>query len=212
MQREHRPICLPAHPPARRGAGARARRRGVVVLEFIIAFPIVFIVTLASFEYAFLALVEQVATTAAVEAARQGAQLFPPAFPFDDNSPSDTDPDDNDDVADRIALVAEQFLAVHSLLVEPAAQGGKVLVVIDRREGSADTERAFRGNASVAAVLPPLTPALLDPNQVRVTVCFPLVDASDPDGLGGPVPDWLAPVGFSLAGRTLQVSAMADLE
>ena len=205
----------PSNPALQPG---RSRRQGVITLEFILAMPLLFIMTLAVFEFAMLALVQQAATTAVIEGAREGAKIFPgfPPFPFTDpgGEPS-PDPTDLDDRADYIADVVDTYLGVHCLEVAPAGGAGddptraNARVVIERRVGAGAVQTVTRGDDTIDcnATGPPL-----NPNEIRVTVCFLLVDATDPSGCGNPVPDWLAPFGFSFDGCRFEMSSRANLE
>jgi hypothetical protein len=195
------------------------RRRGVVALEFVVVFPLMVIVTLGVFEFGFFALVQQTATTATVEAARHGARILPDSgLPLNDGV-SNADPDDEvvalQDVGDRVALVAEQFLAVQQLEVEPTGSADNdanrpdVRVRVERRVGSLPTETADRGDTTIALV--PVASALR-PNEIRVTVAFRLVNPTPGNPTGSPVPDWLTPFGFTWGSRTFQLSSRAGLE
>ncbi|MFP6765943.1 MAG: TadE family protein, partial [Planctomycetaceae bacterium] len=52
------------------------QRTGVIALEFLLSMPVLFITTLAAFQFGILALVVLTGTTAVMEAAREGAKTF----------------------------------------------------------------------------------------------------------------------------------------
>lgn len=180
-----------------------ARRRGVIIVEFLFVMPLLFIQLLAIFEFVFIGIVTEAVTSAAVIGAREAALSYPTGFDFDNGG---TNPAENNDIADRVALRLEQALAVVNLEVRPlnpTRANAFVLVtrnLVDAKRGDLSVDRPHLGDAPV-------------PGEAVVTVCVPLVDASAPtSGLGNPVPNWLAPVGFSLAGRNIRVTARAPLE
>lgn len=189
-------------------SGSETQRRGVIVLEFLLSMPILFIVTLAAFQFGILALVIQAGTTAVMEAAREGAKAFPSGLVLDNNGGS-TDPTGDDDIADKIALVVDEFLAVHCLEVRQAgvsddAAKANVRVEIDR--GGA---MATRGDTTISCNRTG-TPA--GANEIVVTVCFNLVDSTNPTGHGNPVPDWLSSFNLSIANCRFEMSSRANLE
>lgn len=159
---------------------------GAATLEFLLAFPVLVIGTLAVIEFGLLLIVEHTVTAAAIEGARHAA--------LSGGTTSHA--------AERVRSV----LAVHGLDFDsqaPAASGaGDARVVIESDDPALAGER---GNTDIAAI--PAGPPL-SPGQVRVTVCVP---ATNP-ATSRPVPDWLAAVGFSIAGRTITVSTLADRE
>ena len=193
------------HSPRRRDA-----RRGVVVLEFIIAMPVLFTAFLAIFEFGFLALVIQNGAHAVDEGAREGAKLWGSAVTFDNNPGGNYDPSGNDDIADQIALSMDAVLDVFNLEVrqtgvadDPAK--ANVLVVIER---GASTAR--RGDNTLTCNRTGSAPGA---NEIVVTLCFPIVDQTAPStGLGNPVPNWLVPFGFNLTAFRFEMSARSELE
>lgn len=199
-----RPLPAPCgRPPAKR------QRGGAIILEFILAMPVLFIANLAIFEFGFLALVLQAGTTAVIEATREGSKQFSTGLTFDNNAVGDTSPVANDDIADRIALAAEQYLAVHGLEVRQIgvsddATKANVRLVIQRGALTAN-----RGDATLAAPLTGTGPAS---TEIVVTLAFRLVDSADPAGPDNPVPDWLRTFGFSLQNYNFVLSSRATLE
>ena len=189
----------------------KTTRRGVIYLEFVVAFPILFFSVLAIFEFAMAMIVVDTATTAVVQGAREGAYGFPSTLNFDDNAALDTDPTADDDIADAIALVMDEYLAVHNLeirqdginddLTKPNAYIRIVRASSVAERGDQDLAAAcMQAGAAPAA------------NEIVVTLCFPLVDAGNPTGVGNPVPDWLSIVGFSLATQRFEATSRALLE
>ena len=163
----------------------RNRRGGSVTLEFILAFPILFIATLAIFEFGILMLVEQAVVTAAIEGSREGAKLGA--------------------TTDCVAKKVQSILGVHCLVFDTMMSqpnSGDALVIIEDGSGLISGER---GNLSISCT--PQGPALTS-TQIRVTVCVPVTDV---DGCK-PVGDWLAYFGFSLQGKVFRVSSVANLE
>lgn len=191
-------------------------RSGSVVLEFIVAFPLIIIASLAIFQFSFLMLVHQAGTTAAIEGTRLASTLPQTGgLPFDNNAISDSDPDDNNDIADRAALRVEQFLAIHKLEVEPPGSGDNdpnrldARVIVQRRLANGLVETASRGNNSLTCELPV---AELNLGEVRVVVCFPVVDPQQPTATSNPVPNWLSPFGISELGRDFRATSRALFE
>lgn len=191
----------------------RSERKGSVTLEFIIAFPIVFIATLAIAEFFFLSLVIEGGTTALYEGTRKGAEAYPPGFMLDVAGA-------DNDIADKIVAVIDEHLSVYNVEVADPANGfaddadkQNATVVIERGGMPALTRPAGGAlNQSGAAYACTRTGPAPAANEIVVTVCFEIVDASDPDGFNGPVPDWLSNFGFSLNGTTFEMTARASLE
>jgi len=186
-------------------------RKGVVFLEFVVAFPILFFTTLAIFEFTMAMIVVDTATTAVVQGAREGAYGFPSTLNFDDNAALNTDPTADDDIADAIALVMDEYLAVHNLEIrqdgvndDPNKPNAYVRIV-------RETTTAERGDQDLAAACTQVgnAPAA---GEIVVTLCFPLVDTANPTGVGNPVPDWLSTVGFSLATYRFEATSRALIE
>ena len=186
-------------------------RKGVVFLEFVVAFPILFFTTLAIFEFTMAMIVVDTATTAVVQGAREGDYGFPSTLNFDDNAALNTDPTADDDIADAIALVMDEYLAVHNLEIrqdgvndDPNKPNAYVRIV-------RETTTAERGDQDLAAACTQVgnAPAA---GEIVVTLCFPLVDTANPTGVGNPVPDWLSTVGFSLATYRFEATSRALIE
>jgi hypothetical protein len=183
-----------------------------VVLEFLLAMPIVFFSTLGIFEFVILGLLIHGGTVAAIEAAREGAKIYPSMVPFNDpNGEPSYDPDDFDDIADRIALVAEKYIGLYGLDVEPTAVPGRstAKVVIKRNTFGGPLETATRGDNTITANQTGTDPA---DGEIIVTVAFNYVDPSDPTGYGNPLPDWLSAFNFSLQSARFQLTARQALE
>lgn len=187
----------------------RTKRRGVVTLEFIIAAPIVFITMLAIFEFAFLGITLQFGHAALIEGTRRGAELYPPTYPFDT-------PGANNDISDAVVEAVNMYLAVHNLEIFDPTQGfaddatrPNAQVLIER-----NGMLAMRGAAVSFPMGFTCTPSGDSPDvdEVRVTLCFPLVDSINPTGYGRPVPDWLSLYGVSLSNRVFELSARMPLE
>jgi len=99
-----------------------------------------------------------------------------------------------------VAVIVDQFLGVHNLSATPA---GNVRITLEQF-GNPTTEA---GNTTDI----PCTPQgpSLNSGEVRVTVC---VRVTDPAGTDLPVPNWLKSFGFSLEGKTFEVSSLALTE
>ncbi len=181
-------------------------RSGSVTLEFIIVFPIIFIASLAIAEFSFLSLMIEGATTALHEGTREGAEAYPAAFPLDM-------PLADNDIADKIVEVINDHLNVYNLEVADPANGfpdtskQNVTVAIQR----AGMPTVTRNTVGDPACVPPLLPVPAA-DEIVVTLCFEIVNSVDPDGINGPVPDWLATFGFTLAGTRFEMTTRQSLE
>lgn len=186
-------------------------RKGAVFLEFVVAFPILFFATLAIFEFTMALIVVDTATTAVVQGAREGAYGFPSTLNFDDNAALNTDPTADDDIADAIALVMDEYLAVHNLEIRQDGVNDDLTKPNAYVRIVRETTIAERGDQDLAAAC---TQAGAAPaaGEIVVTLCFPLVDAANPTGVGNPVPDWLSSVGFSLATYRFEATSRALIE
>ena len=163
----------------------RNRRGGSVTLEFIMAFPILFIATLAIFEFGILMLVEQAVVTAAIEGSREGAKLGATT----------------DCVAKKVqSILGVPCLVFDTMMSQP--NSGDALVIIEDGSGLISGER---GNLSIQCTPEGPVPSS---RQIRVTVCVPVTDISGCK----PVPDWLSYFGFSLQNKVFRVSSVANLE
>lgn len=74
------PPTMRALDPEQRSRRRTPRRRGVVILEFILAFLILVILTVALIELSILAIVDSTVRTAAIEAAREFAKGATPTM------------------------------------------------------------------------------------------------------------------------------------
>lgn len=189
----------------------RQRRSGAVFLEFIVAMPILFFAFLAIFEFAFAMIAVDTSTTAAVQGAREGAFQYDPAVTFNNNGGGNTDPSGNDDIADQIALAMDEYLGAINVEIRQngvSDDATKPNAYVRIVRGGVTAER---GDATLAAAC---TQAGAAPaaNEIVVTLCYPLVDAGNPTGVGNPVPDWLSTVGFSLATFRFEATSRALLE
>lgn len=170
--------------PSRRSAPrwCSSKRKGVEYLELILVMPILFIATLAIFEFGILLLYEETVTSATVEGAREAAKT-------------------GDDTA--VAAIVQQFLAINKVIFDTTTisnGGGHAYVLIER-----GLTKGERGNLHYAANATGPNP--LTANEVRVTVSTPMVVANDQ-----PVPNWLRYFGLDLATSKMQVSSMTLVE
>lgn len=172
-------------------------RHGVIILEFILVLPFLFFLTLAVFQFLILGLLIQVGTVATLEAAREGAKVFPSGLIFDSGSP---DPTPNDDVADRISIASQAYLGLHGVVVLPSAPVNRSTahVRIERDPlGGPAAATATRGNTTIPLVVTGPPP---QDGELLLTISYLYVDAGSPNGYGNPLPNWLSAFGFSLLG------------
>lgn len=186
-----------------------ARRAAVIILEMIVAAPLFFIMMLAIFEFGFVLLTLQVAHTALIEGTRRAAELYPPGYPLNLAGP-------DNDVADQVVQFMNEHLMVQCLEIYDPTQGAaddpadaNVQVIIER--GATVIPRGSAVSLPAGHTCTPHGPAPVG-NEVRVTLCFRLVDPTNPDGCGDPVPDWLAPFGFSLLDCVFEASSRMYVE
>lgn len=171
--------------------------------------PVLFIATLAAFQFGILSLVVLAGTSAVMEAAREGAKAFPSGLVLDNNPPLNTDPLGDDDIADKIALIAEDFLELHCLEVRQSgvsdsATRGNARIDIDRGGTT-----AMRGDTTITCNR---TGTGAGATEIVVTLCFNLVDPTNPTGHGNPVPDWLSTFGMSISTCRFEMTSRANLE
>lgn len=160
------------------------RRGGLVVLEFIVVMPILFLVTLAAFEFGILLLVHQAVTTAAIEGVREAAKVGATVA----------------DVENKV----DRILGVHCVEVDDDADDlVNAQLIIQQEQGLV----VQLGDTTLCSP-PPVTPSDFLDGRVRVTVCVPVTDMAGCT----PVPDWLSYVGLSWQGKVFMVSSLAELE
>lgn len=174
-----------------------SRHAGSVTLEFIIAFPLVFIAALAIAQFFFLALTIEGATTALNEGIRKGAQAYGGGFPLNNGAGGDND------IADKMIAVMNAHLEVYRLEIvngggDDAAKGNVTVGIA--RGGAA---RFLRGGGACPTVGPGPSGT-----EIVVDMCFDLTNAST----DRPVPNWLATFGFDLTGTTFEMTSRASLE
>ncbi|WP_417390077.1 TadE/TadG family type IV pilus assembly protein [Gimesia sp.] len=169
-----------------RSTGSR-RRTGSVLLEFILAFPLILIISLAIIQFGFFALLQQTITAATIEGTRKAAQVGA--------------------TTDAIGNLIQDYVAINSLTLDvaqqPAAPGaGDVLVTIE--DGSGTLTQTI-GNSDI-----PCTPVGPSPgvSEIKVTICLNLTDTNGTS----PIPNLLSSFGFTLSGKQLEISAMTGLE
>ncbi len=157
-----------------RRARRSGRRAGVQTLELLLVTPVIVIALIAIMEFGTLHIVQSAVTNAATEAARRAAQ--------------------GGDIADVVATV-QNVASIHNISIDSAANS-KTNVVLER--GSLPP---VNYNISPGITCPPLTPAIIDPNEVRVTVCVGLDKT--------PIINVLSGFGFPFPKEGLQISAVA---
>jgi Flp pilus assembly protein TadG len=160
-------------------------RKGAQLLEGVLVLAPLLIVTLAILEFAIAMVVEQAIVSAASEGARAAAR----------ESATTT----------TVAQSVDKILEVHDVTFDPTGTNATDDVQVSIEDGSGLLGIAgTRGNTTLACTP---TGGVLAANQVRVTVCVTMTNAS-----GQPVPDWLDMFGFSTSGRQFEVSAIALIE
>lgn len=173
-------------------------RAGAVTLEFLVGFVAMFIVSLAIFQFFMIGITQQLLATATTEAARFGAMRT-----VDESLTA---------AATSATKAAEAYLHTQGLeLLDQDPQRADGVMVVQRRFGDGPTETMAVGDGPSCPpqAIPPLE---LQPNQLRVTLCFPLVDATQPSGIGNPVGNWLGGFGFDIAGSRIRYSTVVNLE
>ncbi|WP_417381533.1 TadE/TadG family type IV pilus assembly protein [Gimesia sp.] len=164
------------------------QRTGSVLLEFILAFPLILILSLAVIQFGFFALLQQTVTVATIEGSREAAQVG--------------------STTSSVGNLIQQYVAINSLnlvVTSPATSGaGDVLVVI-QEGGDLPAQTQSIGNSDI-----PCTPVGPAPgaSEVKVTICLNLTDTNGTS----PLPNLLSSFGFTLSGKQLEISAMTGLE
>lgn len=163
------------------------QRTGSVLLEFILAFPLILIISLAIIEFGFFALLQQTVTVATIEGSREAAQVGTST--------------------DSVGNLIKEYVALNSLnlvVTSPAtSNAGNVLVTIET--GPPISTTVTIGNSDI-----PCTPVGPAPgtSEVKVTVCANLTDTNGEI----PLPNLLSSFGFTLSGKQIEISAMTGLE
>ncbi|MFK7776664.1 MAG: TadE/TadG family type IV pilus assembly protein [Gimesia sp.] len=163
-------------------------RSGSVMLEFILAFPLILIVSLAIIQFGFFALLQQSITAAVIEGSREAAKVGA--------------------TTTSVGNLIQEYVDLNSSLIldvaqQPASSGqGNVLVSIE--DGSGVLTQTI-GNSDI-----PCTPVGPSPSvsEIKVTICLNLTNTNGT----APIPNLLSSFGFSFAGKQLEVSAMTGLE
>lgn len=181
-----------------------------MILEFLLAMPVLFISFLAIFQFGFLALVIQSATAAVIEGAREGALDFA-GLPENTNAAADYDPSGDDDIADRIALEMDRYLAVHNIEIRQSGvndDANRINAYVNIVYDGNEYHRGDFANQSAGCTL---QGDAAQAGEVVVTLCFPLVNQSA-TSLNQPIPDWLSTFGFSFETMHFEMTARAVLE
>lgn len=172
--------------------------------------PVLVISFLAIFQFGFLALIIQTATAAVVEGAREGALDFA-GLPVNSNAAADYDPTANDDIIDRIALEMDRFLAVHNIEIRQNGVNDNANRINAFVMVAYNGTTYYRGDYANQAAGCTQQGDPAQAGEVVVTLCFPLVDQSNPS-LNKPVPDWLSTFGFSFQTMHFEMTARSVLE
>lgn len=169
--------------PLDRSSG-ESSRRGAIYLEFLLVFPILFIATLALFEFFFIGLIMQTVTTTTIEAAREAAKVG--------GTPAE------------VEQVVAGYLGIHGLApggTLDSSPNGQVHVFV---------ERPVSGNYDLGNTAIPCFPqgGSLPASQTRVTISVLLTDAKGCT----PVPNMLRSFGFDLGTCRFELSSKETLE
>jgi Flp pilus assembly protein TadG len=170
-------------------AGFRRRvgrsRHAAIIVELLLVFPILFITTLAIFQFGILAVVDQTVTASVTEGAREAAKIGA--------------------VTNEVAGVIDDILSVHAITFDPTTTNATDDARVIIEYGAPISTTVERGNTTITCSA--IGPAV-GTDEVKVTVCVNVTNAAGEQ----PVPDWLASFGFSLAGRKFEISSLANVE
>jgi hypothetical protein len=187
------------------------RRSGVVTIEMIAALPILALAANIIFQLTFDAAFVQGMSFAAIEAAREGAKVFPQGRPFLDPhgepSPSYLD---NDDIADSIMHIAMRRLGVLLPHIHRANGGGLDVTnagvhVLIRRGGV----MAHRGDLTVPIQIPSTTTTS---DEIEVLVAVRTGKPSRASTNSNLTAEWVNGHDIAQIGSIRQASARAPLE
>jgi len=186
-------------------------RRGVVTIEMIAALPILAFAANIIFHIAFDAAFVQGMSFAAIEAAREGAKVFPDARPFlDPQGEPSLNAADNDDIADTVTYVALQRLGV--LVPHIRRTNGNSAEIIPPgihiriRRGATIAER---GDLSVPITAPSV---IANANEIEVQVAVRTSLPSRSQARSGLTAEWVNGRDIAQSGSIRQASARAPLE
>jgi len=159
-----------------------SKRRGLEYLELVLVMPVLFLATIAIFQFGIMMLYHTAVTSAAVEAAREYAK------------PGAT--------ATKVANYIQNFLQIHQVQFDTTTTTvgtGDVYVLFEFSDNVTTTTEE-RGNSDLT--VQSVGPQTFSANEVRVTINSKLVSAND-----RPVPNWLKYVGLDLSARQLRVTS-----
>lgn len=106
-----------------RFTGKLRKRSGAIVLELLLALPVLVIMSDYVIDLTFDAAIYSGMSLAAIEAAREGSQAYAEGASWSDpNGEPSYDPSDLDDLADRVAMVAQRRLRILRLQILPRDQ------------------------------------------------------------------------------------------
>lgn len=185
MRGRHHKHCSSRNCPNGSRRSDQRTRRAAIFVEVLLVFPILFITTLAIFQFGILAVVDQTITASTTAGAREAAKIGA--------------------TTNEIATVIDEILSVHQITFDPTTTNAidDARVIIEY--GAPISATAERGNTTINCTA--LGPAV-GTDEVKVTVCVNVTNAAGEQ----PVPDWLSSFGFSLSGRIFEVSSLANVE
>ncbi|MEW4490029.1 TadE family protein [Thalassoglobus sp. JC818] len=184
-----------------------SQRSGSVTLEFIVSVPVVFILLLAVLTFWFYSLAQFAATSALIEGTRQATLAQPSQLVLDSVGAAN-------DRVDTVISTFNEHLRIHCLEIADEANGfpddpeiSNATIVVEFYQ-----QAPIVRPADAEFVPERTTPPPSDANEVVVTLGFHLTGNPDAIKPCGPVPNWLAPVGFDLDGSHFQMTTRGRLE
>lgn len=164
-----------------------SRRRGALVLEMLLAVPILVALLVAAVQYMAVIVVESAITQASIVGAREAGKAA---------------------TVQQIVDSMNVVLAAHNIQLNSAGSGTKI--VIENRPGATTTIESY-GDSGLTCV-PPTTPStatIVSANEVRVTLC---VAFSAPKSNGKPLIGPYNAFGFMFGNRKFQTSSVVGHE
>lgn len=164
---------------SRRQPRHRAQRRGVYTIELIMVLVVLILATFVSVQFGIALIVKQAVAHAATVAAREAAKVNP------------ADPDE-------LKAIIERVLAGHQIVL-----GSEASYVLENPLPVVNNVTLTLPTRGTLVCPPPATP-VLDPDEVRVTVCVSLTIH--------PILNILQDYGIDFTGKKFAISAVATRE
>lgn len=166
-----------------RARQGRTRRSGVHTVEMIIALPVLFIASLAVFQFGILFIFQQGVTAATIEGAREASEGGSLA---------------------TVQTVVNNFLQPYGINIQAGSTDANIRLEIDT---TTDTTL----NATPCFATGP-KPLLSNEVRVTVAVSLVPTGGSSAWGTHDGVPNWLSRFGFSMSSQRFEVSSLAKKE